>query len=82
MEGLLKTIELSILGVAFSDGLLTDRTALTAEIQSGQSKKVGRYMKSNGLISTSLFIRVYVFLSVCSLCLHFLNIKLAIQIVC
>ena len=58
MAGLLKKIELIILVVAFSDGLSTDRTALTAGIQSGQSKKVGRYVKSNGLISTSLFIRV------------------------
>ena len=41
MTGLLETIELSILGVAFSDGLSTDRTALTAELQSGQSKNVG-----------------------------------------
>ena len=59
MTGLIKMIELLILQVAFS-GLSTDRTALTAELQSGQSKKVEGYvkLKSNGLISTSLFIEL------------------------
>ena len=52
MVSLLKKIELSILGVAFSDGLSPDRTVLKAGLKSGQSKKVGGYVKSNWLISS------------------------------